>query len=95
MQIKKGIYLFFYHLRAFFDLTFKPLFALITLGLILSIVLMQSLATQVAGYQLFIGCALTAVWITAIRVFYPTILHWSDTRKDNSAVVAFHRRTKG
>lgn len=93
MQLKQGIYLFFYHLRAFFELTFKPLFGLITVGLILSAILIQSPATKVEGSLVLAGCIISALWITLVRYYYSAILRWSDTRKSKAAVIEFPRQS--
>ena len=93
MHLKQGIYLSFYHLRAFFELTFKPLFGLITVGLILSAILIQSPSTRIEGGLVLAGCIVTAFWITIVRYYYSAILRWSDTRQKTSAVIEFPRQT--
>ncbi|WEM45843.1 hypothetical protein PTW35_22490 (plasmid) [Photobacterium sp. DA100] len=94
MQIRQAVYLFFYHLRTFFDLTFKPLVGFLTIGLITSALLMLSPPTQVAGTLVLIGCIATLLWITLVRYYYSVILKWTDTRKDESSVIDFPHKPR-
>ncbi|KHT62186.1 hypothetical protein RJ45_18680 [Photobacterium gaetbulicola] len=94
MQIKQTVYLFFYHLRAFFELTFKPLLGLLTVGLATSTLLLLSPHTQVAGSLILVGCIATMLWITLVRYYYAAILKWTDTRKDANSVINFPHKPK-
>ncbi|TDR74936.1 hypothetical protein [Photobacterium lutimaris] len=89
MILRQAIYHFFYHLRVFFNLTFKPLLGLIAVGMVTSILLLLSAKTQLAGTLIFVGCIATALWITLIHCYYSAILNWSDTRKEDASVIEF------
>ncbi|MGF1734297.1 hypothetical protein [Photobacterium satsumensis] len=89
MILRQVIYRFFYSLRVFFNLTFKPLLGLIAVGVVISTLLLLSAQTQLAGALIFIGCIATALWITLVRYYYSAILNWSDTRKEEASVINF------
>ena len=87
MSIRKVIYPFFYHLRAFFELAFLPLVGLMLLGVTLSVMLMLATNPHPAGPVLLLGCTSGIAWLTLFRFYYPAILNWADTRRKTDTVV--------